>query len=68
MLAQLEPTGTIEASRLMVARKALNASASDPFQVADRASMTILGLPDDKIVVSNVQQVDGHYVVLVASR
>lgn len=65
MLAQLRPDGASPTTMLMVAKRPLNASASGVFQVIDPASQSVNELPEDRIVVSNVQQVDGQYVILV---
>ena len=65
MLAQLRPGGSSPTTMLAVAHRPLNASAATVYQVVDRASQQVHELSEDRIVVSNMRQVDGQYVVLV---
>ena len=65
MLVALRPDGSSPTMMLTVAKRPLNASASDVYEVINPASQTVRELSEDRIVVTGIQQVDGQYVVLV---
>jgi len=51
---------------LAVAKRPLNATASSVYQAIDSAYQAVGQAPEDRIVVTNIRQADGQYVLLVA--
>lgn len=49
---------------LAVAKRPLNSSASALFQPIESARLSVVELFEGGVVVSNIQQVDGQYVIL----
>lgn len=50
---------------LTVARRPLHAPASTVYEMIDPANQKVLELTEDRILVTNITQVDGQYVLLV---
>ncbi|KAL8412762.1 hypothetical protein RB596_009357 [Gaeumannomyces avenae] len=65
MLMAFQPGPSSPADMLTVAKRPLNASATTVFQQVSPKYRFVSGLPEDRIVISNIEQVDGQYVVLV---
>ena len=64
MLAAMRPEGSSPSTMLTVGRRALNAT-SGTFLPFNRVVQFVKELPDDKVVVPQVTQLDGQYVILV---
>src|SRR6266536_1812647 len=64
MLAALKPAGSSPSTMLVVAKRSLNAS-SEQFIPVNTNAQVVRELPEDRILVSDVTQLDGQYVVLV---
>ena len=65
MLVAQRPGGSSPTTMLTVAKRPLNASAATVFQLIDPKTLSVRELFEDRIVVSNIRQVDGQYVVLI---
>jgi hypothetical protein len=50
---------------LQVAKRVQNGTAVSKFQVLDPRTQAVAAPPDDRITVSNINQIDGEYVILV---
>lgn len=64
MLAAMRPEGSSPSTMLTVGRRALNAT-SGTFLPFNRVVQFVKELPDDKVVVPQVTQLDGQYIILV---
>ncbi|CZS99040.1 uncharacterized protein RAG0_07538 [Rhynchosporium agropyri] len=64
MLAAMKPDGSSPSTMLMVARRPLNAT-SGTFLPFNQDSQYVRELPQDKVVLPQVSQLDGQYVLLV---
>ncbi|KAH7391362.1 hypothetical protein BKA64DRAFT_710267 [Cadophora sp. MPI-SDFR-AT-0126] len=64
MLAAMRPEGSSPSTMLTVGRRALNAT-SGTFLPFNRAVQFVKELPEDKVVVPQVTQLDGQYIILV---
>ncbi len=65
MLLALRPGGSSPTTMLTVARRPLHAPASTVYKMLDSANQKVVELSEDRIVVTNIAQVDGEYVLLV---
>lgn len=61
------PGGLSLSTVFTVAKRPLNSSASAVFQPIQSARLSVEELLEGRIVVSNIRQVDGQYVVLRTS-
>ncbi|TVY71549.1 hypothetical protein LSUE1_G006174 [Lachnellula suecica] len=66
MLVAMKPAGSSPTTMLTVAKRALNGT-SGQFMPIDAARQKVLELPDDRIEVSGMTQLDGQYVILVTN-
>ncbi|KAL2063426.1 hypothetical protein VTL71DRAFT_5231 [Oculimacula yallundae] len=64
MLAAMRPDGSSPSTMLMVGRRALNAT-SGTFLPFNRDLQYVRELPEDKVVVPQISQLDGQYIILV---
>lgn len=64
MLTALRPAGSSPSTMLTVAKRALNAT-SGQFMPVNPDLQTVRELPEDRIQIQNVNQLDGQYIVLV---
>lgn len=65
MLLALRPGGSSPTTMLTVARRPLRAPASTVYKMIDSANQKVVELTEDRVVVTNITQVDGEYVLLV---
>ena len=65
MLLALRPGGSSPTAMLTVARRPLRAPASTVYKMIDFANQKVIELTEDRVVVTNITQVDGEYVLLV---
>ncbi|KAK3940117.1 hypothetical protein QBC46DRAFT_354389 [Diplogelasinospora grovesii] len=65
MLVQKRPGGSSPSTMLVVAKRALNAKTTDKFQVMPMNTQAVNELPEDRITVRDVKQVDGEYILLI---
>ena len=64
MLVALRPGGSSPSTMLTVAKRALN-STSGQWMPVNANSQIVMELPEDRIEVSGLTQLDGQYVILV---
>ena len=64
MLAALHPQGSSPTTMLTVGRRALNAT-SGTFLPFNEGRQIVRELPDDKIVVEGIGQLDGQFLMMV---
>jgi hypothetical protein len=64
MLTALRPAGSSPSTMLTVAKRALNAT-SGQFMPLNPNLQTVRELPEDRIQIQNVNQLDGQYIILV---
>jgi len=64
MLVALRPAGSSPSTMLTVAKRALNAT-SGQFMPFNPDQQTVLELPEDRIQIQNITQMDGQYIILV---
>lgn len=64
MLAALKPAGSSPSTMLTVAKRALNAT-SGQFQPINPGVQLVRELPEDRIQVPGMDQLDGQYIILV---
>ena len=64
MLAALKPAGSSPSTMLTVARRALNAT-SGQFTPFNADAQVVRELPEDRIQIPGVTQLDGQYIILV---
>lgn len=64
LLADNVPTGFSPTTMLVVAKRPLNAT-SGQFQTISASQQKVLELPEDRITVSGLTQLDGQYLVLI---
>ena len=62
MLTALNPNGASPSTMLVVAKRA---ASNTIFEPVNQNSQVVHELPEDRILVSGVTQLDGQYVVLV---
>ena len=62
MLAALSPNGASPSTMLIVAKRTASNTVYEP---VNQNSQVVHELPEDRILVSSVAQLDGQYVVLV---
>lgn len=65
MLVALRPGGSSPTTMLTVAKRPLHAPASTVYEKINPANQKVLELTEDRIMVSDITQVDGQYVLLV---
>jgi hypothetical protein len=65
MLAALKPMGSSPSTMLTVAKRALNAT-SGQFMPLMADSQVVRELPEDRIQIPGMTQLDGQYIILVA--
>jgi hypothetical protein len=66
MLVALKPEGSSPSTMLTVAKRALNAT-SGQFLPINAAVQVVRELPEDRILVPELDQLDGQYVILVGT-
>ncbi|KAH7371912.1 hypothetical protein BKA64DRAFT_269344 [Cadophora sp. MPI-SDFR-AT-0126] len=64
MLVALRPAGSSPSTMLTVAKRALNAS-SGQFVPVNKDAQLVLELPEDRIQIPGMMQLDGQYIILV---
>jgi hypothetical protein len=64
MLTALRPAGSSPSTMLTVAKRALNAT-SGQFMPVNPNLQTVRELPEDRIQIHNLNQLDGQYIILV---
>ena len=64
MLVALRPAGSSPSTMLTVAKRAVNAS-SDPFMPVNKDAQVVRELPEDRIQLPGMMQLDGQYIILV---
>jgi len=64
MLAQMRPNGASPSTMLVVGRRALNAT-SGTFLPFNPGQQEVRELPEDRIVVRGVKDLDGQYLMMV---
>lgn len=64
MLVALKPAGSSPSTMLVVAKRSLNTS-SEQFVPVNADAQVVRELPDDRILVPGVSQLDGQYVILI---
>ena len=66
MLAALRPAGSSPSTMLTVAKRALDAS-SGQFMPVNEDAQVVRELPEDRIQLPGMEQLDGQYIVLVTN-
>lgn len=66
MLVALRPTGSSPSTMLTVAKRALNASSSH-FMPVHKDTQFVRELPEDRIQLPGMTQLDGQYIILVTN-
>lgn len=64
MLARLRPGGASPSAMLVVGRRALNAT-SGTFLPFNDGQQEVRELPEDRIIVRGVKDLDGQYLMMV---
>lgn len=64
MLVAMKPSGSSPSTMLTVAKRALNAT-SGQFRPINPGVQVVHELPEDRIIVPGLDQLDGQYVILV---
>jgi len=66
MLVALRPVGSSPSTMLIVAKRAVNAS-SGQFTPVNKDAQVVPELPEDRIQLPGMMQLDGQYIILVTN-
>ena len=66
MLVALRPAGSSPSTFLTIAKRAVNAS-SGQFTPVNKDAQFVRELPEDRIQLPDMMQLDGQYIILVTS-
>lgn len=64
MLVDMKPEGSSPSTMLVVAHRPLN-STSEQFLPTNASAQVVRELPEDRILVAGLKQLDGQYIILV---
>lgn len=65
MLAAMKPAGSSPSTMLTLAKRALNGT-SGQFMPLNASTQVVRELPEDRILIPGMTQLDGQYIILVS--